>query len=494
MVVGDLTHFSNSYIAVDARGPHDDTLQDALYPRTIAPNAIDMHQIGNMISDCSSTHDGCREDRTQMVGLKVIDCITNRVVVAPPNCRYFALSYVWGSSKKKGTTKFPKVVQDSISVTRALGSRYIWVDRYCIDQDATHNQHIFNQMHRIYSGAFVTIIAAAGSDAEYGLPGVSTPGQRRPEFPSWSWVGWAGEVQWHDGDLQPRFNWGFLSDSLEEISRESLLNLDYRGADHPRCLVIFTKLCRVTPVFKQIGKNKSNAPVLFPFEDGYIGVPCFWDERPLPKGEYYAADLGQYGPRVEGSARRHFERQMLLRKTDQQFERVGLLDQVSVGSYSPITRRGLYQRVHKYNAKSVYLGEEEVTELYGQVGDQLRWLFEGTIWSSILNTLGYTETQATELPIHRTSPSSSPHPRALRQRSAAKLPSAHPFEVSKEGRQKEILDFAFNQAMVEYVTINGFDQECWHHGGIYADVSLIPDFQLVGAEGMGSHWLLGHVE
>lgn len=54
------------------------------------------------------------------------------------------------------------------------------MDQYCIDQDDAnekHNQIV--QMDKIYSEASLTIIAAAGDGADYGLPGVSI----RPRSP-----------------------------------------------------------------------------------------------------------------------------------------------------------------------------------------------------------------------------------------------------------------------------------------------------------------------
>ncbi|KAK8063170.1 hypothetical protein PG996_007822 [Apiospora saccharicola] len=180
--LGSLGYFliqdwSNNCLVVDACRSSSGTCGDVLWPRTILPDKIDMQYISSIISTCSANHDDCRIYGTQVEGLSVIDCMTSNIILAPPDCQYLALSYVWGATGEKKDT-FPKVVQDSITVAKELGYKYLWVDRYCIDQDATHQQHIFNQMHRIYSGASVTIIAAAGNDAEHGLPGVSV---RRPD-------------------------------------------------------------------------------------------------------------------------------------------------------------------------------------------------------------------------------------------------------------------------------------------------------------------------
>jgi hypothetical protein len=64
-------------------------------------------------------------------------------------------------------------VQDAITVTKQLDYRYLWVDEYCIDQcDETHTHHQINRMDQIYRSADLTIVAAAGENKDYGLPGI----------------------------------------------------------------------------------------------------------------------------------------------------------------------------------------------------------------------------------------------------------------------------------------------------------------------------------
>ncbi|KAH7017953.1 heterokaryon incompatibility protein-domain-containing protein, partial [Microdochium trichocladiopsis] len=111
---------------------------------------------------------------------------------------YVALSYVWGSAAKQNLTHsrtpYPghqqtttdifvgasAVILDAVQVTTALGYRYLWVDRYCIDQsNAEDKLGQINQMDLIYSRSEVTIVAAAGVDEHTGLPGVGAPRQYR---------------------------------------------------------------------------------------------------------------------------------------------------------------------------------------------------------------------------------------------------------------------------------------------------------------------------
>lgn len=120
------------------------------------------------------------------IRLAVIDCTNRSLVPLPTGALYFALSYVWGKDASDGkttsfSTRMPQTIEDSISVCKALDCRYLWIDRYCI----THNDERvralqIKRMNEIYSNAFVVLIACAGIDPHYGLPGVS---RTRPSSP-----------------------------------------------------------------------------------------------------------------------------------------------------------------------------------------------------------------------------------------------------------------------------------------------------------------------
>jgi hypothetical protein len=56
-----------------------------------------------------------------------------------------------------------------------LGERYLWVDSLCIMQDTADKHDQIQQMDRIYQEAVLCIVAAAGRDANAGLPGISAP-------------------------------------------------------------------------------------------------------------------------------------------------------------------------------------------------------------------------------------------------------------------------------------------------------------------------------
>ena len=109
---------------------------------------------------------------------QLIDCQTRTLVPAEGH-PYVALSYVWGPvpevvhDPRTLPTKLPRTIEDAITVTQRLDFRYLWVDRYCINQQQEKEKaHQIGKMDEIYMNAELTIIAAAGSDPNYGLPGV----------------------------------------------------------------------------------------------------------------------------------------------------------------------------------------------------------------------------------------------------------------------------------------------------------------------------------
>ncbi|KAH9229151.1 hypothetical protein K456DRAFT_40574 [Colletotrichum gloeosporioides 23] len=104
---------------------------------------------------------------------------------AQPESKYIALSYVWGeqaseTSSPEGTAQhsracvplpanLPAVVVDALNVAGQMGFDYIWIDKYCINQNnKAEKDGQISQMDSIYYNAEATIIAAAGSNSTYG--------------------------------------------------------------------------------------------------------------------------------------------------------------------------------------------------------------------------------------------------------------------------------------------------------------------------------------
>lgn len=103
---------------------------------------VETSEVKDRIRKCVSTHTKCRPQPSNgLKSLKVIDCYDMSVFLAPESCQFVALSYVWGQPtvKAKPIDKpqfptlpdiLPHTVKDSIKVTKMLGYRYLWVDRY----------------------------------------------------------------------------------------------------------------------------------------------------------------------------------------------------------------------------------------------------------------------------------------------------------------------------------------------------------------------------
>ncbi|KAF2677816.1 HET-domain-containing protein [Lentithecium fluviatile CBS 122367] len=131
------------------------------------------------------------EAKSYARNLRVIDVQDDNIVDAPPKCDYVALSYVWGRSNflrllkdnkaelaSSGALKratVPRTIRDAMQLVTLLGKRYLWVDALCIVQDDDSDKGIqIGQMDIIYTSAILTIVAASGTDAEAGLPGLNS--------------------------------------------------------------------------------------------------------------------------------------------------------------------------------------------------------------------------------------------------------------------------------------------------------------------------------
>lgn len=67
----------------------------------------------------------------------------------------------------------PQSISDAMAFVKAVGERYLWVDTLCLVQDDVHDVCLgIEMMTSIYQGSYFTIVAASGSDANAGLPGL----------------------------------------------------------------------------------------------------------------------------------------------------------------------------------------------------------------------------------------------------------------------------------------------------------------------------------
>jgi hypothetical protein len=156
-------------------------------PKTI-PRMFNADLVGSWTRYCASNHKLlCGKDILPVRGVRVIDCNTRHIVYWDGNAPYVSLSYVWGTTENtcgaiedgEGRQSLPKllprVITDSIEVTKALGYQYLRIDKFCIAQDSPDLKHEqIQQMDAVYHNSDLTIISAAGLDESNGLPGVGT--------------------------------------------------------------------------------------------------------------------------------------------------------------------------------------------------------------------------------------------------------------------------------------------------------------------------------
>ena len=134
---------------------------------------------------CDSIDTGLSREHVQRPQrMKVIDVHKNRVITLPTDSEYAALSYVYGKTKKLELPSLPYferknlplTIQDALHACDKMGMQYLWVDQLCINQsDENERSNQINQMDRIYAWALYTLVALAGKDSNYGLPGVTRP-------------------------------------------------------------------------------------------------------------------------------------------------------------------------------------------------------------------------------------------------------------------------------------------------------------------------------
>jgi len=196
--------------------PHYLFLEIHKVPNTLCVSLLDQEMdiegIKRWISKCEKDHAGiCHtltNSRTKMpdaTDLRFIDVEKLCLVMQSEqdsDGRYAALSYVWGTAVEPfqtvkanakalsqeyafdlpyNRTRLPGTIADSISFTRALGLRYLWVDRFSIIQDdELAKPHQLASMASIYSNAYVTIAATEGEDSAYGIPGINKERPRKP--------------------------------------------------------------------------------------------------------------------------------------------------------------------------------------------------------------------------------------------------------------------------------------------------------------------------
>ncbi|KAK3335065.1 heterokaryon incompatibility protein-domain-containing protein [Neurospora tetraspora] len=168
------------------------------------PEMIDIGLIKQWLGECLEKHkDICgiseevdEDDDPDLVEqMRRLSCIVtkyNLYDVDMSALKFASLSYVWGVTPQKLVLlieneyelqrpnslvgKVSKTISDAIHLTEQLGLKYLWVDALCIIQNSDDDKVMqLGNIANVYAHSLFTIIAAAGDDSNFGLPGIRTP-------------------------------------------------------------------------------------------------------------------------------------------------------------------------------------------------------------------------------------------------------------------------------------------------------------------------------
>ncbi|OQV01240.1 hypothetical protein CLAIMM_06632 [Cladophialophora immunda] len=167
--------------------------------RVVDSEGIDYQRMKSWLELCSQLHKVCpstaigsrTHGRNLPLRLRVVDVQEMCLTEIPWTEKYVALSYVWGGATPPRLVKhelemwmtpdsirlrahsFPQTIRDAIEVVRNLELRYFWFDSLCLFQDDFEElRKSIKNMDMIFEKAYFTIVAANGSSANDGLPGV----------------------------------------------------------------------------------------------------------------------------------------------------------------------------------------------------------------------------------------------------------------------------------------------------------------------------------
>lgn len=158
-------------------------------PSNLVPASdLGVHRARSWLQTCEQHHSSCRAYQVTYPPQRLLeitqDGLRVRLVHDSGITRYAALTYCWGGTQPYQTTldklalysdrvpieRLHATIKDAIRATYSLGVQYLWVDALCIIQDDSKDlQQQLSQMHRIYRGATITIVAAAAERSTQGF-------------------------------------------------------------------------------------------------------------------------------------------------------------------------------------------------------------------------------------------------------------------------------------------------------------------------------------
>jgi hypothetical protein len=166
--------------------------------RILDPDWMDLEVVNRWKRDCLSSHGLQCQNPLKLPSTSpgwLIDIQRKCLVPGGNGKPYVALSYRSADDMLPTSTledlqqdgaldsteilaELPLKIKHAISLTAALGEKYLWADFLCFDtSDATTTFEQLSLMSSIYAGALFTIIAADGErkDGIKGLRGISEP-------------------------------------------------------------------------------------------------------------------------------------------------------------------------------------------------------------------------------------------------------------------------------------------------------------------------------
>ena len=153
-----------------------------------APECLEL--IKSWVAECDKSHRRCREtgakplpDRAILVGAAGDD---PRLIESTSGSQeaYIALSHRWGGNvplqlEKNKLEDFkkcipfstiPRTFQHAITICRALGVKYIWIDSLCIIQDSKEDWDVQgSKMDQVYANCLLTLSADSAVNGEAGF-------------------------------------------------------------------------------------------------------------------------------------------------------------------------------------------------------------------------------------------------------------------------------------------------------------------------------------
>lgn len=169
------------------------------------PVKAPIERIRTWLRTCETRHGQlCRQHKNNFLPSRLLDLdprlgqgilklVETKTFIKPAT--YVALSYCWGGEQPANLVRerlqkyhsaidsnsLPRSVQDAVYVARALGSRYLWIDAYCILQDCAADKAAeIGRMGHIYRNARLTIIVSGSAKVTDGIPT-----QKLHDYPIW---------------------------------------------------------------------------------------------------------------------------------------------------------------------------------------------------------------------------------------------------------------------------------------------------------------------